>query len=137
MLVRIFVYGTLKPGECNYLRYCDGKTIYAQQATAHGQLFHLSLRGYPAMIAAVGTVRGVVLSFTDPNMLNILDDLEDYHSNRPLEANEYDRRQIEAFNLAGESMGLVWAYLMQPHRVSLLGGVLLPEGVWNSKRNFS
>jgi gamma-glutamylcyclotransferase (GGCT)/AIG2-like uncharacterized protein YtfP len=73
------------------------------------------------------------LSFTDPTILNILDDLEDYHPDRPPEANEYHRRQIEAFNVAGESMGLVWAYLMQPQRVSLLGGVFLPEGVWNSK----
>lgn len=133
MLIRVFVYGTLKPGECNYDRYCNGKVITAQEAIAHGQLFHLSRRGYPGMIAGEGTVRGVVLSFQDPNLLKTLDVLEDYDPNRSAEANEYNRQQIEVFNAAGESMGLVWAYIMRPQRVIRLGGVFLPEGVWNSK----
>jgi gamma-glutamylcyclotransferase (GGCT)/AIG2-like uncharacterized protein YtfP len=85
------------------------------------------------MVAGVGTVRGVVLSFTDPIMLKILDNLEGYHPDRSPAANAYNRRQIEAFNIAGESMGLVWTYMMQPERVAMSGGILLPEGVWDSK----
>jgi len=27
MSIRVFVYGTLKPGEVNYQRYCEGKVI--------------------------------------------------------------------------------------------------------------
>lgn len=132
MLIRVFVYGTLKPGECNYDRYCDGKVIAAEEAIAHGQLFHLSRCGYPAMTAGEGTVRGVVLSFEDTNLLNTLDFLEDYDPNRPAETNEYNRQSIEVFNLAGNSMGFVWAYIMRPQRVNCLGGVFLPGGVWGS-----
>jgi len=29
MSIRVFVYGTLKPGEVNYQRYCEGKVIAA------------------------------------------------------------------------------------------------------------
>jgi gamma-glutamylcyclotransferase (GGCT)/AIG2-like uncharacterized protein YtfP len=133
MLIRVFVYGTLKPGECNYRRYCDGKIVNAEAAIAQGQLFHLSRRGYPAMTAGVGTVHGFVLSFADPTLLQILDKLEDYHPDRPREANEYHRQQIEAFNVAGESIGLVWVYLMEPQQIKLRGGEFLPEGVWSSR----
>lgn len=134
MLIRVFVYGTLKPGECNYQRYCDGKIVTAEKAIAHGQLFYLSCRGYPAMVAGVGSVHGFVLSFTDPTLLQTLDALEDYDPDRPTEANEYHRQQIEVFNIAGESIGFVWAYLIKPQQISLIGGESLPEGVWNSRR---
>jgi gamma-glutamylcyclotransferase (GGCT)/AIG2-like uncharacterized protein YtfP len=29
MQMKVFVYGTLKPGECNYQRYCEGKVVDA------------------------------------------------------------------------------------------------------------
>ncbi|TAH29142.1 MAG: gamma-glutamylcyclotransferase, partial [Oscillatoriales cyanobacterium] len=32
--MKVFVYGTLKPGECNYLRYCEGKVVDALPAIA-------------------------------------------------------------------------------------------------------
>lgn len=133
MLTKVFVYGTLKPGECNYQRYCDGKIVNAEEAIVHGQLFHLSRRGYPGMTAGSGTIRGFVLSFSDPTLLQILDDLEDYDPDRPKEANEYHRQHIEAFNVAGESIGLVWVYLMEPQQIQLMGGEFLPEGVWSSR----
>lgn len=46
--VRVFVYGTLKPGEANYKRYCAGKVIDVKIALVQGKLFALPM-GYPAM----------------------------------------------------------------------------------------
>lgn len=133
MLIKVFVYGTLKPGECNYPRYCEGKAIEAEEAIAFGQLFHLCELGYPGMILGEGRVRGVVLSFTDPNIFQSMDVLEGYDPNRPPEKNEYNREQIEAYTVTGISMGLVWTYIMTPQRVKLRGGVFLPEGIWHQE----
>ncbi len=30
--LRVFVYGTLKPGEANYQKYCAGKVVEAKRA---------------------------------------------------------------------------------------------------------
>lgn len=129
MLIKVFVYGTLKPGECNYHRYCEGKVIKAEEAIAFGQLFHLCELGYPGMILGEGKVRGVVLSFTDPNIFQTIDVLEGYDPHRPAEANEYNRQQISVFTITGTSMGLAWAYIMTPQRVTWRGGIFLPEGI--------
>lgn len=129
--MKVFVYGTLKPGECNYLRYCEGKVVAAEGAIAIGQLFALSL-GYPAMTAGVGTVYGFVLTFTDSSILEELDRLEDYDRLRPPEKNEYQRQEIEVFNRDRQSLGMAWAYLMWRDRIHSLGGIPLPDGCWYS-----
>lgn len=132
-LLKVFVYGTLKPGECNYQRYCAGVVVGAQPALARGLLFALPV-GYPAMTPGEGSVHGVLLSFASPAILRHLDELEDYDPHRPPSQNEYDRQQIEVFDPALQSLGLVWAYLMTPEKVRRIGGVPIPEGVWSAGR---
>ncbi len=127
--LKVFVYGTLKPGEINYQRYCAGAVVEAQKAIAFGQLFDLSL-DYPAMTDGESPVYGFVLTFADPDILNVLDELEDYDSRRTPEANEYQRQQIETYDLSGQALGLAWVYLMTIERVQRLEGVLLPSGSW-------
>jgi len=131
--LKVFVYGTLKPGECNYQRYCTGFVVAAEPAVARGQLFALPV-GYPAMTPGDGLVHGVLLSFASPAILRNLDELEDYDPHRPTSQNEYDRQQIEVFNPALQSLGLVWAYLMTPEKVRRIGGVPIPAGVWSAGR---
>ena len=36
-LLQIFVYGTLKPGEENYQKYCAGKVVNSTRAVAQGK----------------------------------------------------------------------------------------------------
>jgi gamma-glutamylcyclotransferase (GGCT)/AIG2-like uncharacterized protein YtfP len=131
--LQVFVYGTLKPGECNYQRYCAGFVVGAQPAVARGLLFALPV-GYPAMTPGEGSVHGVLLSFASPAILRHLDELEDYDPDRPTSQNEYDRQQIEVFNPALQSLGLVWAYLMTPEKVRRIGGVPIRAGVWSAGR---
>ena len=116
MSIRVFVYGTLKPGEVNYQRYCEGKVIAAQPAIAFGQLFDLPI-GYPAMIPGNSPVRGFLLTFTEPILLTVLDKLEDYNPQRNPEDNEYYRQQVTIFDLTNQVLGQAWIYLMQPERV--------------------
>ncbi|NET53980.1 MAG: gamma-glutamylcyclotransferase, partial [Merismopedia sp. SIO2A8] len=42
---KVFVYGTLKPGEVNYDQYCASKVVEEIRAIAFGELFDLPI-GY-------------------------------------------------------------------------------------------
>lgn len=126
----IFVYGTLKPGEVNYQRYCAGKVLSAQRAIAFGQLYALPF-GYPAMVPGDCPVHGFVLA-ADTEILSTLDWLEGYDSNQPTTANEYVRQQIETYNLDFQPLTAAWVYLMTLQQVQTLGGLLLPDGWWSS-----
>ena len=131
-LIHVFVYGTLKPGECNYQRYCHGRVITQRPAFAQGKLYALSL-GYPGMVAGKGIVQGVILSFSDPNIFLDLDQLEDYQPHRPPKENEYQRQKIPVFDLNHQPLGLVWAYLMDIQKVQFYSGVLIPNGCWKNQ----
>jgi gamma-glutamylcyclotransferase (GGCT)/AIG2-like uncharacterized protein YtfP len=128
--MKVFVYGTLKPGEGNYLRYCAGKVVEAHRATVLGRLFTLPM-GYPAMTTGKDTVHGYLLAFADLGVLATLDELEDYRPDRAMSENLYNRQSAEVYNLLGSSLGLAWVYLMYPQRVEQLGGIYLPDGCWS------
>ncbi|MGC9526958.1 MAG: gamma-glutamylcyclotransferase family protein [Limnospira sp.] len=129
--IHVFVYGSLKPGEFNYLRYCLGRTVEECPAIALGELYSLSL-GYPAMTEGDRTVWGAILSFADPNILEDLDALEGYHPSRSAEENEYQRQRIQTYTPDRKPFRQVWAYLMRPERVRHFEGVLLAEGNWTA-----
>lgn len=129
-LVRVFVYGTLKPGEANYKRYCADKIIDVKRAFVQGKLFALPM-GYPAMTLGNTQVYGYLLSFSNPRILNELDLLENYQSTRqPLE-NLYNRQIIEVYQPQSLSLGWAWVYLMTLEQVNQLGGFLQPDGWWS------
>lgn len=128
--LKIFVYGTLKPEETNYQRYCAGKVVEAKRAIAFGQLFDLPL-GYPAMTIGASPVQGFLLTFADPNVLSILDELEDYDPQRLPEENEYYRQQIDIYSPTGQALGLAWVYLMTSKQVQYLEGSPIPSGWWS------
>jgi gamma-glutamylcyclotransferase (GGCT)/AIG2-like uncharacterized protein YtfP len=128
----VFVYGTLKPRESNYQIYCAGKVLAEQRAMALGRLFSLPA-GYPAMTSGDCPVHGFLLSFASSTILDDLDRLEDYQSDRPCHQNEYNRQLIPTFTPDGRSLGLAWVYVMTLDRVSDRGGVWLPDGWWEKE----
>lgn len=130
-MLKVFVYGTLKPGEINYQRFCAGKVVEEKKAIAQGHLFALPF-GYPAMTPGDAKVQGYLLTFADPEVLQALDLLEDYHQERSPEQNEYNRQLIATFNLSGELLETAWAYLMNPALVRRYGGIFLPSGSWSN-----
>ena len=129
-LLKIFVYGTLKPGERNYQRYCVGKVVEQQRAIANGQLFALPL-GYPAMTLGDNLVYGFLLTFADQLILETLDNLEGYEPSRPQSENHYNRSLIEIYTINERSQCTAYAYLMELKQVNFLNGVFLASGNWN------
>lgn len=129
-MFKLFVYGTLKPNEINYQRYCAGKVLAAVPAMVYGQLYALPV-GYPALVEGSDRVYGTVLSFQDPQLLAVLDVLEGYDPQRRPEQNDYQRECIEAYDGSGKAIGSVWVYRMTRQRVQQERGVYLPTGVWS------
>ncbi|WP_016949585.1 gamma-glutamylcyclotransferase [Anabaena sp. PCC 7108] len=130
--LRVFVYGTLKPGEANY-HLCKNYVLKAKKAIAYGQLFTLPM-GYPAMTQGESKVSGYLLSFTDSTLLTVLDDLEDYQPTRKTSDNLYNRQSIEIFEPTGLYLGLAWVYLMTPEKINQVGGIQQLDGRWTAQR---
>lgn len=131
-LLKVFVYGTLKPGESNYQYYCAAKVVEIQEAIAYGKLFALPL-GYPAAIFPENyLVRGYVLSFLDPTVLAALDELEDHHPDTSSQ-NDYQRHQVEVYTLKLEPLAKAWTYSMSQQKIAAYGGVFLKDGWWSFK----
>jgi gamma-glutamylcyclotransferase (GGCT)/AIG2-like uncharacterized protein YtfP len=131
--LRLFVYGTLKPGEANFDRYCR-TAISAQPAWVQGQLYVLNL-GYPGLVlGGSGLVAGLLLEFDESGVLAAIDELEDYRADRAADENEYQRQWCRVF--CGDPGDWVtigaWVYGMSADRVLALGGVELGEG-WSGE----
>lgn len=128
-MLKVFVYGTLKPGQRNYPIYCEGKVIKAEKCWTKGQLFALPA-GYPALIKGNDKVEGFLLTFADELVLRNLDKLEGYDARKIADMNYYQRQKIIVYDASNNSLGEVWAYLMTLAKVKSLNGVLIPSGCW-------
>jgi len=127
--MKVFVYGTLKPGEENYPAYCEGKAIAVQPAYTYGKLYHLCL-GYPAMTVGTEKVQGYVLTFADESNLVELDELETFDPQGLPENNEYQRKMIPLYDLEDQYLGQAWGYLMNLEKIEAFEGVFIPSGCW-------
>lgn len=126
---RVFVYGTLKPGERYYNDYCAKWAIAAKPGIVFGCLYALPL-GYPALVPGDRPVRGVVLTFAEDGILQTLDELEDYDPRRSPHENEYHRRQTNIFTLDHHPLGTAWVYWMNHEQVEQLHGSLCTQNYW-------
>jgi gamma-glutamylcyclotransferase (GGCT)/AIG2-like uncharacterized protein YtfP len=128
--LKVFVYGTLKPGESNYQSYCAGKVSEVTRVYTFGQLYHLGACGYPAMTLGRSKVGGFLLTFLDLSVLEKLDELESYQLQRAPAENEYQRQKIIVYEPSGKPLGEAWGYLMSFEKVQQFGGILVPSGWW-------
>jgi gamma-glutamylcyclotransferase (GGCT)/AIG2-like uncharacterized protein YtfP len=122
MSIRIFVYGSLKPDEFNYF-VCADRVISTEAAIAYGSLYHLPL-GYPAMTLGKNPIQGYILTFTDAEILPLLDDFED----------EYERQLIDTFTPDAQFLTQTWAYLMSIAQINQLRGTPVADGNWSYKK---
>lgn len=130
MILRVFVYGTLKPGGYYWPQFCEGKVTAHETAKVRGALYDLR-PGYPALLEGDGWVHGTVLTLKDDAALRGFDTLEGYEAGRAPADNEYQRCEVDAFSPAGEPLGRVWTYFMLPDKMRELDGIHLPEGAWD------
>ncbi len=139
--MKVFVYGTLKPGEPFFQVFLGARVLTWQPAKTRGCLFHLPL-GYPALVVdraadliqGEGWVAGSLLEFapTDGSaVLSALDVFEEYEATRSPAENQYERQLRAVFAPTGESLGVAWMYVMQRDRVQQLEGIPIPSGVWS------
>jgi gamma-glutamylcyclotransferase (GGCT)/AIG2-like uncharacterized protein YtfP len=129
-MLKVFVYGTLKPKGKYYSLYCQGKTISEIYGWTKGKLFSLPL-GYPAMIPGNDRVYGYLLSFASETELINLDRLEGYTGERNSPSNEYDRFKITVYSPDNLLLDQAWAYFMTPKKVQELNGIYIASGWWN------
>jgi gamma-glutamylcyclotransferase (GGCT)/AIG2-like uncharacterized protein YtfP len=132
MVLHVFVYGTLKPGEANFEPYCQGQVEHVQAAQVQGRLYALNL-GYPALGQGEDWVQGVLLRSRDLNLLSRLDRLEDFQAGRSPELNEYNREWAEIWDVQGQSLGRAWVYRMAIARIQAHQGIYLPNAEWSSQ----
>jgi gamma-glutamylcyclotransferase (GGCT)/AIG2-like uncharacterized protein YtfP len=138
---KLFVYGTLKPGEASY-GLCAASVLELRPAIARGQLYHLPL-GYPAMtLSGSDEVHGFLLSFGDAAILSRLDEYEQHAPEQlrkmippehRLEDYEYQRKQIEVSTAEANSCEVAWAYTMPLGQVRYLEGILVANGYWSGR----
>ena len=143
-MFRLFVYGTLQPGEVSY-HLCSKNLIEPPLPTiARGTLYALPL-GYPAMAPGKGLVRGYTLTFENPAVLDILDryerlapvELEHYAPGQSLELSQYRRQEIAVTLRGGGEPIQVWAYTMTTEQVKRLGGIELKDGQWTRRKQLA
>jgi gamma-glutamylcyclotransferase (GGCT)/AIG2-like uncharacterized protein YtfP len=128
----VFVYGTLKPGEANFPAYCEGKVIVQTPAYTWGELYALPV-GYPAMTEGKNKVQGMLLCFSDRQVLASLDVLEGYQPHRLAELNEYYRASVPVYSLGDRLIHHAWAYYMTLAKVKQYQGIELTSGSWTGK----
>ena len=135
---KVFVYGTLKPGEAYYQAYCAPYVVNATPAMAQGYLFHLP-QGYPAMTVGQATsemlgeqwIMGVLLHFRDDAAIAQIDEFEDYNPALADTDNDYLRQLRPVFSQKHQPLGAAWIYLMTPQQVQRYGGIPISTGVWS------
>jgi gamma-glutamylcyclotransferase (GGCT)/AIG2-like uncharacterized protein YtfP len=106
-----FVYGTLRPGQKNYSRYLQGRTLDEIPATCRGGLFFVKEGGYPYLVPGKNVVTGELL-YLDPkhydSILAGLDELEEYDP-QDEEGSVYLRRKTVVSTAWGEERE-AWVY---------------------------
>ena len=127
---QVFVYGTLKPGEAAFRRFCEPYIIEQQDALAPGRLYHLSL-GYPALTLESGWVEGTLLTFSSTTALTKLDEFESFYPDHPQDS-EYLRIWHTVYDPDQVFLTHAWAYAMTKKQVDALGGTWLQDGQWTS-----
>ncbi|OON99069.1 MAG: hypothetical protein ATN35_00285 [Epulopiscium sp. Nele67-Bin004] len=91
----VFVYGSLRQGMHNHDAYLKGKIKRSIKGAIKGQLYHLSNKGYPAVVEGDDYIVGELVELKDVNeTLNYLDDLEQYISN-DINNSEYCRKIVD------------------------------------------
>ncbi|GBF07937.1 hypothetical protein DAERI_190070 [Deinococcus aerius] len=131
-LTRVFVYGTLMPGERNADVAARGGRFEATPARLPGfRLLHLLPEAYPAVVPGEPheEVRGYVLTYPQDGWdraLHFLDTLEGVHETPPL----YTREQVSVTSEDGESVS-AWVYVYAlAARLHQPGVLPVPGGDW-------
>lgn len=124
-ILPLFVYGTLRPGESNYVRLLAGRTLLEKAAVISGSLYYVPEEDYPYLLAGSERVQGDLLILAEESYaatLQAVDRLEDYDPLR--ESTSLYLRRTHPVNCDGEEI-LAWVYFWNSLEMP---GRLLAEG---------
>jgi len=111
LLLPLFVYGTLLPGEANYARFLAGRTLSEQPASTRGSLWLVDSEGYPYLLPGAETVHGLLMVLV-PRLyaatLAAIDRLEDYDPRFP--ATSLYLRRTASIRLREGQDTTAWCY---------------------------
>lgn len=120
----VFVYGTLRHGECNDINRLSPPPVFVGTAEVPGRLFHLG--GYPGLaLGEGGPVKGEVYAI-EPALEVVLDRIEEV---RPQASGEYLKREIAVAVNGLDLMCLV--YEIAPERTR--GRSVIDTGDWSAR----
>ena len=132
-LHRVFVYGTLLPGERN-AHVCSAGITRTRATVTGYALFHLEPEGYPVLLpdAHAAPVHGWVYTYTPeawPQALPALDALDGVDRVPPL----YTRERATARCATGEDVD-AWVYIYaRAARTRRAGALRVPGGDWTRR----
>ncbi|GHF06033.1 gamma-glutamylcyclotransferase [Streptomyces morookaense] len=133
----VFVYGTLRPGQCNHDLFLRGRTTAVRPARLHGAVLYEG-PGYPYAVAdPAGDVLGEIITLAPADyrhVLAALDVLENHMPGDP--ASLYDRVEREV-RLTGSGEAVrAWVYLAADRVARRLraSGTTVPGGSWPGPR---
>ncbi|ATL27550.1 gamma-glutamylcyclotransferase family protein [Streptomyces formicae] len=133
-----FVYGTLRPGECNHAALLTGRVAREDPALLPGAVLYEG-PGYPYVVEAprAGPVHGelvTALPSAHDRLLVALDLLEEYAPGDP--RNLYERVAREVTRAADGAAVRAWVYVAAPRVEARLraSGTVIEGGDWSSFR---
>ena len=130
---KIFVYGSLREGFFNFDKYLKGKVSSNTLAVVKGKLYHLSHKGYPALLHGEDEVIGEIMEMKDfYRDIVPMDEMEGYLSSEDTSLNEYTRTVMKVKNLETNQYEecYVYKYEQYNHTDFSNHAVYIPHGDW-------
>lgn len=132
---KIFVYGSLREGFFNYDKYLAGKVFPAQLGKVTGKLYHLSHKGYPALLHGDDEVIGEIMEMKDfYKDIVPMDEMEGYISEENTSLNEYTRTMMVVKNLETKEEEICYVYKYEQHTQEdfQIHAEYIPHGDWKA-----
>ncbi len=130
---KIFVYGSLREGFFNYDKYLSGRVSTPTLGVVKGKLYHLSDKGYPALLDGEDEVIGEIMEMKDfYKDIVPMDEMEGYLSAEDTSLNEYTRTVMTVKNLKTNLEESVYVYKYEHYTQEDFAthAVYLPHGDW-------
>lgn len=130
---RLFVYGSLMHGRHNHQKNLEGAVISRVRARIRGSVYHMTEKGYPALVSGGDWVHGELLALRDfVQRVDLLDEFEEYFGPED-PRNEYERMAVQVYPEDGEPEE-AYAYLYALFDLDSPSNpaVLVPQGDWGA-----
>jgi len=135
---KVFVYGSLRENFFNYDKYLKNKVLPASLGEVKGKLFHLSHKGYPALLDGEDTIIGEIMELKDfYEDIVSLDQMEGFLPFEDISSNEYIRTTIHVKNLETKAIEncYVYKYVDGNDKSFNSHAIYIPHGDWKKYMN--